>query len=177
MLIQTLPPSEAVVLRDGSRLTLRPIRPDDAPRLQALHARLSPESIYFRFLGWHPALSEQEAQQFANLDYHTRMAFAALNEENGEEKIVAVARYAACLPDHPDEADAAIVVEDRCQNLGLGTLLLDRLLAYGRAHGIAAFRADINPENERMLRFIRRSGLPATSKLTEGALEIRIGIN
>ena len=177
MLTQILLPSEAIVLRDGSRLTIRPIRPDDAPRLQALHARLSPDSIYFRFLGWHPALSEQEAERFANLDYDTRMAFVAVNEENGEENIVAVARYAACLPDHPDEADAAIVVEDRFQNLGLGTLLLDRLLAYARAHGIAAFLADINPENERMLHFIRRSGFPASSKLAEGALEIRIGIN
>ena len=72
MLTQILLPSEAIVLRDGSRLTIRPIRPDDAPRLQALHARLSPESIYFRFLGWRPALSEQEAERFANLDYDTR---------------------------------------------------------------------------------------------------------
>ena len=50
MTMATLPVPETVTLSDGTTVTLRPIRADDAERLQALHARLSPETIYLRFL-------------------------------------------------------------------------------------------------------------------------------
>jgi len=170
---------ETVTLRDGTTVTIRAIRPDDPPRLQALFGRLSAESIYLRFLEQRRSLSDREAERLVTVDYHQQMAIVATREDEllGEELVIGVARYAAIDSPARDSAEAAIVVEDRYQNLGLGTLLLDRLLAYARAQGIAAFLADINPDNERMLHFIRRSGLPASSKLAEGALEIRIGIN
>ena len=53
--------AETVALKDGSIVTLRPIRPDDAQRLQAFHARLSPETVYLRWLSAHPVLTEAEA--------------------------------------------------------------------------------------------------------------------
>jgi GNAT superfamily N-acetyltransferase len=84
-----------------------------------------------------------------------------------------VARYAT-LDARPDEAEAAIVVEDAYQGRGLGTLLVERLLSYARMHGIRYFVAEINSENDRVLRFIRRSGLPAEKKLEAGVWLIRV---
>lgn len=164
---------EIVTLRDGTELSLRPIRPDDAPRLQALHARLSPETIYLRFLSAHPTLSQTEAERLANVDQENRMALVATRSKNGEDLIVGVARYAT-LDARPDEAEAAIVVEDAYQGRGLGTLLVERLLSYARMHGIRYFVAEINSENDRILRFIRRSGLPAEKKLEAGVWLIRV---
>ena len=172
----SLPTPEAVTLRDGATVTIRPIRPDDAPRLQALHARLSPETIYLRFLGTHPVLSNREAERLASVDYETRMAFVATREQKGEEFVAGVARYAALGPERPDEAEAAVVVEDRYQHLGLGTRLLDWLLAYARTHGIRFFVAEINAENDRVLDFVRRSGLPTEKHLQSGTWEIRVRI-
>jgi len=172
----TLPAPEPLTLRDGTRLSVRPIHPDDAPRLQALHARLSTETIFLRFMGMRAVLLPDEARDFATLDYQTRMAFVATQPEGADECIVGVARYAVVSQRRPGEAEAAIVIEDRFQNRGLGTLLLERLLAYARSHGITAFVAEINAENERMLKFVRHSGLPTEKRLEGGVWEIRVKI-
>src|SRR5258706_309275 len=57
---------------------IRPIRPDDAARLQAFHQRLSAESIYLRWLSAHPVLTDEEAAAMTQLDYSSRMAFVAV---------------------------------------------------------------------------------------------------
>jgi RimJ/RimL family protein N-acetyltransferase len=171
-----LPEAEAVTLKDGVPVTLRPIRPDDAPRLQAFHTRLSPDSIYLRWLSAHPALTDEEAAALSNLDYTTRMAFVATRPVEGEEQVIGVARYGVVSPDQPDEAEAAIVVEDAFQSRGLGTLLLRRLWAYARSQGIRYWVAEINVDNARMLKFIQRGGLPTTRRLESGSWQIRIDI-
>jgi GNAT superfamily N-acetyltransferase len=168
--------SEAVTLRDGTLVSIRPIRPDDAPRLQALFARLSPDTISYRFLGRRRELPCEEAKGLAEVDYQTQMALVATGDQEGGEEVIAVARYAV-LPDTcPAEAEAAIVVEDRYQGKGLGTVLLERLVTYARKHGIRAFLATIRHGNSRMMRFIRRSGLPTESKMQAGGWEIRVGL-
>src|SRR5689334_19886609 len=131
-----LPEPEQVTLRDQAQVTIRPIRPDDAPRLQALHSRLTPESIYLRFLDMHPVLQADEAQRFASLDYRSRMAFVATEKTETEEQIIGVARYAVDGPQRPTEAEYAIVIEDRYQGRGLGRLLMQRLINYARSSGI-----------------------------------------
>ena len=165
---------EAVTLRDGTTVTIRSIRPDDALRLQALFHRLSPESIALRFLGQPKELPYKQAKQFATVDYHKRMALVAAREEGGEEHIIAVARYAVDPAGQPDLAEAAIVVEDEYQNRGLGTLLLIRLVSYAQAHGIRAFMATVHQDNIQIMRFVRHSGLPAESTLEAGAWDILV---
>jgi GNAT superfamily N-acetyltransferase len=166
--------AEAVTLKDGTAVTLRPIRPDDAQRLQAFHARLSPDTIYLRWLSAHPVLTDAEAQALTNLDYTTRMAIVATLAGEAGEDIIGVARYNVASPDQPDEAEAAVVVEDAHQHHGLGTLLLQRLLAYSRAQGIRYWIAEINAENARMMKFIQRGGLPTTKRLESGSWQVRM---
>ena len=72
----------------------------------------------------------------------------------------------------PALAEAAILVEDEYQKQGLGTLLLTRLVAYARTHGIRAFMATIRHDNVQIMRFVRHSGLPAERKLEVGVWEI-----
>jgi GNAT superfamily N-acetyltransferase len=166
--------SESVTLRDGTTVTIRPIRPDDAPRLQALFARLSPESIFSRFLEICKELPYRQAERLANVDYQTQMALVATREQCGEEHIVAVAHYWVIPAGEPYLAEPAIVVEDRYQSRGLGTLLLKRLAAYARAHGIRTFLATFHHNNARIIRIIRRSGLPTKSKVELGICEIQV---
>jgi RimJ/RimL family protein N-acetyltransferase len=166
--------SEQVALRDGLQVTIRPIQPDDAPRLQALVARLSPESIFLRFLALVKGLSDKEARRLANVDYTTRMAFVATVLEEDEEQIIGVARYAMIDGDEPGLAEAAVVVEDRHQRRGLGSLLLKRLTAYARRHGVLKFLANVHPTNEPIMRFIQQSGLTIESRPFGGVWEIRI---
>jgi acetyltransferase len=154
-------PPESTVLRDGSRLTLRAIRPDDAPRLQAGMARLSPETIFRRFMAPLRGLTEAEAQHLACVDYDRRMALVATREPEGYDEIVGVARYDAT--NTADSAEVAIVVADAYQGRGLGVLLIKRLAAYARAHSISRFSAVLLQGNESALRLITAAGLWAES--------------
>ncbi len=169
---------ESITLRDGTAICLRPIRLDDAARLRALHSRLSPESIRLRFLAMHPALSFAESERLATVDYANSMAFVATLHPagGGGEDIIGVARYAALGPEKAGQAEAAVVVQDRYQGLGVGTILVDRLLAYARTHGIRAFVAEISFENDRMIRFIRRSGFPTETRLEDGVCYVQVNI-
>jgi GNAT superfamily N-acetyltransferase len=183
--------AEPAQLRDGTWVTTRAIRPDDAPRLQAFHARLSPQSIYLRWLSAHPVLSDDEAQTLSRVDYHERMAFVATRpaaqtpaapppatqHPPDDEEIIGVARYAAAPAEGPGAAEAAVVVADDLQQHGLGTLLLGRLLAYARTQAITTWVAEINAQNARMLRFIQRGGLPTTKRLDSGSFQVRIDIS
>ena len=168
---------EVVTLRDGATVTLRPIRPDDAPRLQEAFGRLSPESIFQRFLDQRALLPDVEAQRGAIVDYRTSMAIVAVVEEHGEEHIVGGARYLAIDPAKPDTAEAAITVIDEYQRRGLGTILVQHIVEYARTHGIRYFLATVHYSNEQILHFIEQSRLPAEKRLESGAWEIRIRLD
>ena len=79
-----------VVLADGSTAHVRPISADDGDALVALHSRLSPSTIYYRFFSFHPRLSEKEVARFTQVDYVDRMAFVDVARA---DDMVAVARY------------------------------------------------------------------------------------
>jgi len=158
--VQAPPIPELVTLRDGDTVTIRPVRPDDAPRLQALFARLSPDTVFLRFLKHAKSLSDKDATHLASVDYQTQMALAATSKRCGEDCIIAVARYALIPSGEPGRADLAIVVQDQYQTLGLGTILLQRLAAYARMHGIRAFVANVYSGNTRVLQLLQHSDLP-----------------
>lgn len=174
-------PNEAVVtaaLRDGTPVLIRPIRPDDAPRLQDSFRRLSPRSVYLRFLEAYKELSDRQAREFACLDYFNRMALVAEIEENGDRRLIGVARYAMIPGEEKGLAEAAVVVVDEYQGRGLGTLLMRNLVQYAGRHEVRAFLATVHVSNAIILYFIRRSGLPTKKKIVEpGVWEVRIKIN
>ncbi len=163
-----------VKLRDGSEITIRPIQPADAPLLQDLVTRLSPESIYKRFMAYIKRLSDAQAERFANVNYETEMAFVATNAAG---QVIGVARYMTPTPPEVGAAEAAVVVEDDYQGNWLGTYLLRHLVQYALEHGIKIFTAAIHPSNEKIVRFIRRSGYPIETGFSDGMIEFRIHIS
>ncbi|HEX7972853.1 MAG TPA: GNAT family N-acetyltransferase [Anaerolineales bacterium] len=166
---------ETVTLRDGLQVILRPIRPDDAPRLQEGFNRLSQRSVYLRFLESFRQLPDEQAENFARLDYANRMALVVEIQEHSEPHLIGVARYALIGPDAPGLAESAVVVVDEFQGKGLGTLLLDRLVKHARTHGVYAFTATVHISNTQIMRFIKKSGLRSEKKMLEpGVWEIHI---
>lgn len=149
-----------VTLEDGTEITLRPIRPDDGGRLRRLHARLSPESRYLRFMSPMPELPDRLVDYLVHVDYLDRYALAA--ELDGE--IVGVSRYDRIAP---DRAEVAVVVEDGMQRRGIGTQLLTRLAGIARRRGIVAFEGDVLAENRQMLELARQLGAGVSIDLTE----------
>lgn len=151
-----------VVLKSGSTLRLRPIRPEDAPELLAFFKRLSPDSLYFRFFSV-PTLNIRKAETVCQVDYEK--TFALVGEAAG--RIVAVAHFYR-NNNHPDRAEAAFTVEDALQGQGIGTRLLERLAEIGRARGIKVFEADVLARNRRMIGVFRNCGFELTQRFEGG---------
>jgi acetyltransferase len=160
-------PVKSISLTDGTRVTLRPIRSDDESALTALYERLSPQTAYQRFFTVMRRLPPNWAHILANVDYDRRMAFVAIGP--GDE-LIGVARYAYDEPAR--EAEIAVVVEDRWQSRGLGTLLLSELIGYAQEKGIATLRAYVLAENVRMLKLLRRVATILDRKLESGVVSL-----
>lgn len=170
---------EEVQLRDGTPVLLRPIRTEDAQGLRALFNRLSPDSIYLRFLEARKELTLQQARQFATVDYEENMAIvAAIPHPEDDGDIIGVARYSVLPSPNDRVAETAVVVEDAYQNRGLGTILLLRLVQYATDRGIDSLQASVHQSNAHILYFIKKSGLPAKRKLEEGGVwEITVDLD
>ncbi|MEV4468047.1 GNAT family N-acetyltransferase [Nonomuraea salmonea] len=158
-----------VVLADGGTAHVRPIRPADADRLRSFYSRLSDESIYFRFFGPRPRLSDREVERFTNVDYVNRVALIATI---GTE-MVAVIRYDRT---GPGEAEVAFLVEDAHQGRGVASVLLEHLAATARERGIERFIADVLPANMRMTGLLRQAGYTAQSQFEDGVVRMTLDL-
>jgi RimJ/RimL family protein N-acetyltransferase len=143
-----------ITLKDGTRLHLRPIRPEDAPRLIEFYDRLSRHTAYQRFFTIMKRLPPDWARLLATVDYQRRLALVAECGPATAPELVAVARYEPT--DDPETAEVAFVVQDGFQGRGLGVLLLHHLLEAGDARGIRRFRAYVLADNTRMLDLLAR---------------------
>ncbi len=143
-----------VALDNGETVRIRPIRPDDEPRLSALYDRLSRHTAYQRFFAIRRRLPADWIHAFANVDYRRRLAIVAERETIAGPEIVGVGRYEPS--DQPDTAEVAFVLEDGYQGRGLGVLLLDEIVRAGTERGLGRFRADVLGDNHRMLRLLSR---------------------
>ncbi len=157
-------------LRDGTRVRIRPIRPDDEPRIVALHGRLSLDTRYQRFFSAMDRLPPDWAHFFANVDYRRRLALVAEGLAAGERALVGVGRYD--LNEAEETAEVAFVVEDRWQDKGLGTVLLVDLLRVAGTRGIRRFRAYVLADNDRMLRLLSRYGQILEDKVERGVVDL-----
>jgi acetyltransferase len=141
--------------RNGTRFTLRPIRPEDEPAMVKFHGRLSERSVYMRYLS--PLALRQRVDHdrlsgICFVDYDRDMVMVA--ERDGD--IVAVGRLSRLH--WRDEAEFALLVSDALQKQGLGSELLRQLVTIGRHEGLARIVGYIASENVDMLRVARGAG-------------------
>jgi GNAT superfamily N-acetyltransferase len=154
----------------GSKVCLRPIRPDDSARLLDFHQHLSPQSVYRRYFSMRPKLSPSEVERFTCVDYIDRHAFIALDGS----RMVAVGRFER-IP-ATAEAEVAFLVSDEYQRQGLGTALLEHLAAAAWRRGIRTFVATTLAENRNMLDVFFHSGFPVATRTEHGEVCLRLTI-
>ena len=159
-----------VVLKDGTALHLRPIRPEDAPRLVDFYDRLSRHSAYQRFFSLMKRLPPDWARFLATVDYQLRLALVAERGPAPAPELVAVGRYEPA--EAPDVVEVAFVVMDGFQGQGLGAILLQHLLDAAEARGIHRFRAYVLADNRPMLTLISRSTTILERRIDAGVADI-----
>ncbi|MCK0137640.1 bifunctional acetate--CoA ligase family protein/GNAT family N-acetyltransferase [Aliiroseovarius sp. F47248L] len=143
-------------LRDGTHLTIRPIRPEDAENEKKFMRDLSDEAKMMRFMGSVNELSPELLSQFTQIDYRREMALVAMADIDGVPVQVGVARYVI----NPDwkSCEFAVVVSDRIQNQGLGTKLMKGLFTAAQDHGLKVIEGTVLRKNAPMLRLMKDLG-------------------
>ncbi|MGE0716247.1 MAG: GNAT family N-acetyltransferase [Alphaproteobacteria bacterium] len=140
-------------LADGSLVRLRPIRPEDAPELEAIVAAMTPDDVRMRFFAPMRRLPDILVARLTQIDYDREMALIAFDEEGSGLGVVRI------LSD-PDgrEAEFAIGLRSDAKGRGIGWLLMQRIIAYARARGIGALTGDVLRENHAMFDLARNLG-------------------
>jgi acetate---CoA ligase (ADP-forming) len=152
-----------VVLRDGSTVHVRPVRPDDEVDLRTFLHGLSESSIAFRFFSGGVNI-DRMARWAADTDYRDRFGLVALRHAGG------IGAHASYVRGVGDRAELALEVADDLQGLGIGTLLVAHLAEAAIANGISAFDGVVMPENHKMLEVFRESGFPVRMRSEPGEI-------
>ncbi|HEU0290506.1 MAG TPA: GNAT family N-acetyltransferase [Burkholderiales bacterium] len=161
-------------MKNGTVITVRPIRPEDAGIEQAFVRKLSNESRYNRFMDAVRELSPRMLSHFTQVDYDRHLALIAVVGHDDGEIQVAVARYV--VNDDRQRGEFAIAVADEWQRMGLGTLLMQALMTAARAAGMRAMFGDVLASNHKMLRLMAKMGFSV--KVSEqDARVMRVEIN
>lgn len=147
--------------KKGVEFTIRPILPEDEPKVAQFHTTLSERSVYLRYfrnINLDARIQHEQLARICFIDYDRDMVLVAErpNPETNEEEIVALGRLTKAHT--TNEAEFAIIVSDDQQGQGLGTELLRRLLEYARDEGVARVVAYILAENRGMLAVSEKLG-------------------
>ena len=157
---------EIIANDDGQLLLLRPILPEDETALRATFARLSPEEVRLRFFVPMKFMDHVTAARFSQIDYDRQMALVlTVPGIAGETPIFGVVRSIED-PDR-EQAEFAIIVEQRMSGQGLGKHLMHRIIDYARSRGVRELYGEVLADNHRMLSLCRECGFHETKELRE----------
>jgi len=142
--------------KDGEKLFIRPIRPEDAPLFSELFHSLSPQSVYYRFFSPIKHLRHELLARFTQVDYDRHIALVAIRETGDEEQMLGVARVIS--ERNPKHAEFSILVGDSWHGKGIGAALLDRCLKIAEEREIEKVWGIVLPENRQMMALGKKLG-------------------
>jgi acetyltransferase len=159
-----------LIMKDGTRITVRPIRPEDEPLMVGFHKLLSDQSVYQRFfrqLRLDTRVAHDRLVRICFGDYSRDIALVAELAEEGaaeskdvqaavEPRIVAVGRLNRLHA--RNEAEVAVLIADGYQHRGLGTEILRRVVQVAREERMGRLSAEVLTTNIAMQRMFRRMG-------------------
>ena len=154
-------------------LLIRPIRPEDEPLLIKLHQVLSERTVYLRY--FQPLrLSQRTAHdrltRICYIDYDREMALAVEHKTaEGNPEIIAIGRLSRMHG--KDEAEMAVLVDDRFQHQGLGTELYRRLIEVARDEHLGSVISTILSENREMQTICKKLGFKLEASLEDGTIQ------
>jgi acetyltransferase len=153
---------EEVTRKDGYRIRLRPIRPEDEPQMRAFHETLSQESIFARFqadLGLEHRINHERLSRICFNDYDREIALILQDSFSGH--ILGVGRLSK-LPGQDTVATFRVLIADACQKKGLGSLMVQKLQAIARQEKLTLLRTLLHESNHGLRRICERLGFDIT---------------
>jgi acetyltransferase len=167
---------EELVLADGRRLLVRPIRPEDEGAHQAFFAKLEREDVRFRFFNLVREMPHSQMARYTQIDYDREMAFIATEPPpQGSGETLGVVRGIF----DPDDttAEFAIIVRSDQKGRGLGHALLEKLVRYCRSRGTREVVGQVLPENRAMLALAEQLGFERRFLPEDHVVEVRLRLD
>ena len=143
-------------LKDGTFVTLRPIKPEDETLLYELFQSFSEETMRFRFFQVIKDMSHKTLTRYCNIDYDREIAIVAEKKEDKKRRMIGVARIV--LEIGRKRGEFAVVVGDEWQGHGLGSKLVDYIIEIGKDMGLETIGGDILSKNLKMIRLCTKKG-------------------
>lgn len=165
---------QIIELSEGQPLLLRPIRPEDEPAFQRLFASLPPEDIRLRFLHPMKMLPKDLAARLTQIDYDREMALVLTETDHPRGgKLFGVVRI--CADPDNEKAEFAILLGREKTGLGLGPMLMRRIIEYAHTRGIGHIFGEVLNDNRSMLALcsalgFKRRRIPDDPGVTEVSL-------
>jgi len=143
-----------VVLRDGTKVLLRPLAPEDVALYPDFLSEVTADDLRLRFFAPMRRVAPALIDELVHYDPARAMAFIAIEEATG--RMLGVVR----LHDDPtgDSAEFAILVRSRLKGRGLGWLMMKHMIAYARSKGLQHVRGQVLAENSSMLTMCEELG-------------------
>jgi acetyltransferase len=164
---------EGAWLKDQSHVLLRPIRPEDEPAHKQFVLKVSDEDRYKRFFADVGELGHEELARMTQIDYDREMAFVAVGQDGAfSQQILGVVR-AISNPDLSD-AEFAILVRSDLKGLGLGKLMMEKIVRYARERGIGQLSGMTMPSNRGMINLAKRLGFKIDIQLEDGVVNMEL---
>ena len=161
--------------RNGVRLCIRPLQPDDREREIEFINSLSERTRYFRLMTPLKFLPPHLLDRLMDIDYDRRMAFVATTEEDGWQRFIGIARYGET--DRPGCVELGITVTDQWQRHGIARLLVEELTRFARWRGIECFEGIVLHDNFAMIELAKSLGFHATHDYAQQVVVITRTLN
>jgi acetyltransferase len=158
---------QRLALADGTRIFVRPMRPEDEPLLHRFLEKVSAEDLRLRFFAPVKAFSHPFLARLTQLDYARAMAFAALDETSGE--LLGIVRLHADA--NYEKAEYAILVRSDLKGRGLGWQLMELMIRYARSEGLMHIEGQVLQENDTMLQMCHELGFRIADDPHDGTIK------
>jgi acetyltransferase len=143
-------------LRDGRTVLLRPIKPEDEPLWLEMFRSFSEESIRYRFFQVIKDTPHETRIRYTNIDYDREIAIVPELTEDGQRKILGVARVS--LEPEGKSGEIAFIVSDKYQHFGLGTKMVDYVIEICKDMKVEKLYAIMLPDNRRAINLMKKMG-------------------
>ena len=160
-------------LKDGTLVTVRAVRREDADAFLKAFNDLDRESVYRRFFTPKKELTDAELAQLTDVDFSRVVALLVTKQTGEGEVVMGGGRYATDNPGS-GQAEIAFVTDSNYRGLGIASHILRHLVQIAQDSGVASFEADLLADNHSMLAVFRRSGLPMKLRRDGGVLHVTL---
>jgi RimJ/RimL family protein N-acetyltransferase len=165
------------LLKDGQKVTIRAIRPDDKEHILEAFPELNKNSLYLRFFKFKKDISDEELMFLTEVDFIHHMALVVFTRVNDKDKLIGGGRYITYDdPAKSHRAEVAFLVHDNYHGQGIATIIMKHLVIIARSHGISEFEADVMPENKSMLSVFSHAGLTMSTSRIDNVIHLILSL-